>query len=148
MVLKLLKNLYGLKDAGRTWFEHLTNGLSSMGFVATASDPCIFTKGTDMICLYVDDCMILSKSKADTDAIFQYFERRKYSLTDEGTMEEYLGIMISHNDDGSYRMSQPLLIDRIIESVPIMADARSSKSPVCSSIVLTKDKVGESRKEQ
>ena len=148
LVLKLLKNLYGLKDAGRTWYEHLTDGLSSMGFVATASDPCIFIKGTDMICLYVDDCIILSKSKTDADAIFKELEKRKYVLTDEGSMEEYLGIMISHNDDGSYRMSQPLLIDRIIESIPGMADARSSKTPACSSIVLTKDAEGESRKEK
>ena len=119
-----------------------------MGFVATASDPCIFIKGTDMICLYVDDCIILSKSKADADAIFKELEKRKYVLTDEGSMEEYLGIMISHSDDGSYRMSQPLLIDRIIESIPGMSDARSSKTPACSSIVLTKDAEGESRKEK
>ena len=24
---------------------------------------------------------------------------------DEGTMEEYLGILITHNDDGSFKMS-------------------------------------------
>ena len=45
MVLKLLKNLYGLKDAGRTWFEHLSDGLSSMNFVPTASDPVYSPKG-------------------------------------------------------------------------------------------------------
>ena len=38
-VLKLLKNLYGLKDAGLTWYEHLTKGLNDMGFVPTQSDP-------------------------------------------------------------------------------------------------------------
>jgi len=37
-------------------------------------------------------------------------------------MEEDLGIIIYHNDDGSYQISQPLLIDQIIESVPGMAD--------------------------
>ena len=42
MVLKLLKNLYGLKDAGLTWFEHLSKGLTAMGFRPTESDPCIF----------------------------------------------------------------------------------------------------------
>ena len=62
MVLKILKNRYSLKDAGRTWFEYLIDGLLSMGFVATDSKPCIFTKGTDKIFLYVDDCIILSKS--------------------------------------------------------------------------------------
>ena len=32
MVLKLIRNLYGLKDAGKTWFEHLTEGLNNLGF--------------------------------------------------------------------------------------------------------------------
>ena len=101
-----------------------------------------------MIFLYIDDCIILSKSKADADEIYQELERRKYSLTDEGTMEEYLGIMISHNDNGSYHMSQPLLTKRIVQSVPGMADTRVFKIPACSSIIITKDVAGESRKEQ
>ena len=75
-------------------------------------------------------------------------ERQKYVLTNEGLMEEYLGIMISHNNDGSYEMSQPLLIDRIIESIPGMVDARSFKTPAYYNVVLTKNVEGESRKEQ
>ena len=75
-------------------------------------------------------------------------ERQKYVLTNEGLMEEYLGIMISHNNDGSYQMSQPLLIDRIIESIPGMVDARSFKTPAYYNVVLTKNVEGESRKEQ
>jgi len=53
LVIKLLKNLYGLKDAGRTWFEHLTDRLIHMGFVATSSDPCIFIKGSNTIILHL-----------------------------------------------------------------------------------------------
>jgi hypothetical protein len=147
LVLRLFKNLYGLKDAGRTWFEHLTDGLISMGFSATSSDPCIFLKGSDIIILYVDDCIIMSQTKAKADALFTELERRKYKLTDEGTMEAYLGIKIDHNDDGSYRMSQPLLIERIINFIPGMAEARSASSPACSGVVLTKDIDGEPRKE-
>ena len=59
MVLKLLKNLYGLKDAGLTWFEHLSKGLNAMGFQPTASDPCIFQNGSNLIVLYVDNCIIV-----------------------------------------------------------------------------------------
>eukprot|EP00957_Ditylum_brightwellii_P094759 7215906-Ditylum_brightwellii.AAC.3 len=32
LVLKLKENLYGLKDAVRTWWEHLTSGLEGMRF--------------------------------------------------------------------------------------------------------------------
>ena len=99
MVLQLIRNLYGLKDAGRTWYEHLTDGLDAMGFIPTESDPCILINGTDIIVLYVDDCIIISRTKAEADKIYQELERRKYKLTDEGTLEEYLGLQIKHHDD-------------------------------------------------
>ena len=77
MVLKLIRNLYGLKDAGRTWYEYLTDGLDAMGFTPTESDPCIFIRGTDMIGLYVDDCIIIFQTKSDADRIYQDLEQRK-----------------------------------------------------------------------
>jgi hypothetical protein len=40
--LKLLKNLYGQKQAGRVWNQHLVKGLKSIGFKQTKVDKCIF----------------------------------------------------------------------------------------------------------
>ena len=114
MVLKLIRNLYGLKDAGKTWFEHLTEGLTKLGFKPTQSDPCIYVRGTNMIVLYVDDCIIISRTEKEANDIYKEIDDKGYKMTDEGTMEEYLGILITHNKDGSYQMSQPPLINRII----------------------------------
>ena len=75
MVLKLLRNLYVLKDAGRTWFEHLTEGLEEMGFKATTSDPCIYKRGNDMIVLYGGDYIIISNSKDNIDLIFKIYKK-------------------------------------------------------------------------
>ena len=147
LVLKLLKNLYGLRDAGLTWYQHLTEGLTSMGFTATSSDPCIFTRGSDIIILYVDDCVIISRTKKQTEAIYKQLEDRKFKVTDEGTMEEYLGIQIDSKKDGTFRMSQPFLIERIINFIPGMVEANSVKTPACSSVILSKDPDGEDRKE-
>ena len=77
MVLQLIHNLYGLKDAGRTWYEHLTDGLDAMCFITPASDPCILIIGTDKIILYIDDCVIITRTKADADKIYKELERRK-----------------------------------------------------------------------
>ena len=74
-VLKLERNLYGLKDAGRIWFEHLTDKLEAMGFKATASDPCVLTRGTPMIIFYVDDC-ILTPLRQHTTTRFHNTGRR------------------------------------------------------------------------
>ena len=62
-------------------------------------------------------------------------------------MEECLGILITHNDDGSYRMSQPFVIERIISSIPGMVDTRSANPPACSSVILMKDEGGKVQKE-
>eukprot|EP00957_Ditylum_brightwellii_P001023 81343-Ditylum_brightwellii.AAC.1 len=43
-VLKLKKNLYGLKYAGRTWWEHLSLGLDKLGFRQCTSDLCVWKK--------------------------------------------------------------------------------------------------------
>ena len=118
-----------------------------MGFTPTASDPCILIKGTDIIVLYVDDCIIISRSKAEADKIYAELERRKFKLTDEGTLEEYLGLQIKHYDDGSFRVSQPMLINRILATIPGMKEARSAKSPAVSGAVLSKDEDGELRQE-
>ena len=87
MVLKLLKNLFGLKDAGLTWFEHLSKGLDEVGFKPMASDPCIFKNGSNLIVLYVDDCILFSRTKEEADRIFIGLNNKGYKMIDEGTME-------------------------------------------------------------
>ena len=68
-------------------------------------------------------------------------------MTDEGTMEEYLEILINHNKDGLFRISQPFLIDRVIHLFPVMKDARIAYTSVVASKFLTKDEEGKCRKE-
>jgi len=143
MVLQLIRNFYGLKDAGRIWYLHLMDGLDANGFSPTESNPCILIKCTDIIVMYVDDCTIISRTKADVDKIYKELKRRNYKLTDEGTLEDYLGLQIKHYDDGSFRVSQPMLIERILASIPGMQFARSTKSPAISGAILSKDEHGD-----
>ena len=62
-VLMLKKNLYGLSDAGKIWWEHLSEGLIDHGFHQTETDQCVLIKDDVIILIYVDDCIILSKNK-------------------------------------------------------------------------------------
>ena len=146
-VLLLLRNLYGLKDAGATWFEHLSKGLANIGFIPTESDPCVFIQGTNILLQYVDDCVIISRSEGEANTIFNKLKQQGFELTDEGTMETYLGIQIDKHTNGGFTLSQPYLIDRLLNSIHGMNSAKSSKSPAASTIILTKDKDGIARKE-
>jgi hypothetical protein len=36
--LRLIKNLYGQKQAGRVWYQYLTKGLQELGFMKSSVD--------------------------------------------------------------------------------------------------------------
>jgi len=41
-VLRLLKSLYGLKQALLAWFERLSSAIAELGFLSCSFDPCVF----------------------------------------------------------------------------------------------------------
>jgi len=45
-VLKLVKNIYGLKQAGWVWNKHHHKGLLKLKFNQLAYDPCIYYRGS------------------------------------------------------------------------------------------------------
>ena len=60
-VLKLNKNLYGLKQASHNWFVMLSNGLKDRGFTPSEMDPCVFYKEDMIVLVYVDDAVTIAK---------------------------------------------------------------------------------------
>ncbi len=57
-VLKLKKNLFGQKQAGRVWNQHLVNRLKEVGFIQSEIDECLFYKGKSVFVLYTDDSIM------------------------------------------------------------------------------------------
>ena len=77
-VLHLLKSLYGLCQAPRTFFEKLKSGLEERGWKQSIVDPCLFLK-KGMICVvYVDDTIF---ALADSErSMLRGFETSLLSL--------------------------------------------------------------------
>eukprot|EP00957_Ditylum_brightwellii_P079809 6069632-Ditylum_brightwellii.AAC.1 len=69
LVLKIKKNLYGLKDAERTWQEHLSSGIEEMGFKQCVADQCIWNRDGIIIIVYVDDCLVFGNDKEKVDEV-------------------------------------------------------------------------------
>ena len=67
VVLQLKKNLYGLKDAELTWWEMISKGLPDLGFEQTETYQYVFKKKNVIILIYVDDCIINSRTKEGLD---------------------------------------------------------------------------------
>ena len=64
-VLKLLKNLYGQKQAGRVWNLFLHEGLIKLGFKQSAIDECLYYHGSLLFVIYIGDGILLSSNKEE-----------------------------------------------------------------------------------
>jgi hypothetical protein len=151
-LLRLKKNLYGLKDAGLTWFEFICKGLTSekIGFKQSTTDPCLFIKDNVLLTLYVDDAAIFSPDKAAIDKVIRLLQEN-YDLTDEGELKDYLGVRIEKLKDGSVKMHQKRIIDRCLAIAKIPTDPEAKTklhdTPAEGGKILHKDESGGPRKQ-
>ena len=65
--MKIKKNLYGSKQAGRVWYIHLREGLLCRGFVKSKIDECIFYKRNTIFIVYVDDAIVIGPKESEID---------------------------------------------------------------------------------
>jgi hypothetical protein len=61
-VCRLIKSIYGLKQAPKQWHEKFNNTLTIAGFCVNEADKCVYyrfsrSRGV-ILCLYVDDILI------------------------------------------------------------------------------------------
>jgi hypothetical protein len=64
-VLKLCKNLHGLKQASFNWYKKLCNRLKDQGIKASAVDQYLYIHKGIMILVYMDNCIIVGKDMDD-----------------------------------------------------------------------------------
>ena len=136
-VLKLNKCLYGLKKSSFNWHNRLKGILLGKGFVESVSDPCVHISRDKIILVYVDDCILISKDKAPMQKFIQSLQNgtEDFVFTDEGTLENYLGVCIDKQDDGKdFSIAQPFLIERIIKTIGFdLATTKGARDsvPIC-----------------
>jgi Reverse transcriptase (RNA-dependent DNA polymerase) len=124
--LELKKSLYGLSVAPKLWYEHLRDRLLARGFKASKLDPCLFCRNQVAIAVYVDDLIMISKQKKVLDDIVAEL-RNEFTITDEGTLSTYLGIVIERKGD-EFKLSQPELTRKILQATGL-TDANANERP-------------------
>ena len=152
-VCLLLKNLYGLKQAAKTWFECLRDKLTDsrdengLGFKQSQVDPCIFYRNGVLLISWVDDCLIFAKNKDLADELIDELKSH-FTLTEEEDVSAYLGVMLEiDKEKDCISMKQPFLIDRILELLgDSVSEANIKKTPAVYKEILHKDEDGPERK--
>ena len=143
--LKLTKNMYGQKQAGRVWKKYLVDGLRNIGFKQSESgEECIFYRRDVIFFFYVDDGCFLSPNvdsvtKAIEDLKNPEQAKHKYDIEDKGDIADYLGINFKRETNGKLKLTQPQLIDQILEEIGITERTRVKPTPAASTKILTRD---------
>ena len=129
--LKVLKNIYGQKQAGRIWNIHLNKILTSkrVGFEQSSVDDCLYFRGTTILLIYVDDCIMIDPDIGNIDKAFEDIKAAGLNMTDEGDLKDYLGVDVDRKEDGTVHMTQPTLIRKILQDVNYMERTNSKDFP-------------------
>ena len=116
-VLKLLRNIYGQKQAGRVWNSYLVDKLTSLGFTASLIDDCVFFRGDIIFMVYVDDGIFLGNDDDQITEAIREIQSLGLNIEDQGHPADYVGVNIRQLNDGSYEFTQRALTDSIIQDV-------------------------------
>ena len=82
--------------------------------------------------------LIAGPYNEEIDEIIADIKKAKLDITVEGTIEDFLGINIDRQKDGTIKMSQPHLIDQLIGDLKFQENTKSKDTPARSSTLLSR----------
>jgi hypothetical protein len=150
-VCRLNKSIYGLKQAGRSWYQKIDTYLESIGLTRTSADNCVYFKrsndGIIIVTVYVDDLLIFANKMSEIDELKKRLNE-KFEMADLGEAHYILGIQIKRNrDEGWIRINQKRYIDDVLERFG-MADCKPMSAPMDPNVKLSKGMSPKTRSEE
>ena len=134
VVLKLIKSLYGLRQAPRTFFEKLRDGLLERGYTQSENDPCLFMKQGILCVVYFDDTIFAGADSAVLEeeirqlGVSETEQRHTFQLRNEGEVGAFLGIQITKTGPRTFEMLQTGLIAKVLATAN-MTDCNGVSTP-------------------
>ncbi|KAJ9541510.1 hypothetical protein OSB04_028016 [Centaurea solstitialis] len=140
-VCKLLKSIYGLKQASRTWNLHFDERIKEFGFTKSEFGPCVYTKFSGSIVtflvLYVDDILLIGNNVPTLQGVKVWLSRC-FQMKDLGEAAYILGIKIYRNRPRRLiGLSHSTCIDKILNTYR-MNESKKGFIPMQHGIVLSK----------
>jgi hypothetical protein len=142
--LELKKNLYGQKQAGRVWNEYLHAGLLSRGFEQSKVDMCLYYREQVALMIYTDDGIFCGPTQEAIDEAYSLLIQAKgefpaFKMTDEGDLSDYLGVKVDYLPNGTIKLSQPHLIQQILDDLGFNERTGTKPTPAASTVRLHRD---------
>ncbi|KAJ9555126.1 hypothetical protein OSB04_009740 [Centaurea solstitialis] len=150
-VCKLLKSIYGLKQASRSWNLHFDDRIKEFGFTKSEFEPCVYTKFSGSIVtflvLYVDDILLIGNDVPTLQSVKSWL-RKCFQMKDLGEAAYILGIKIYRNRSKRLiGLSQSTYIDKILKKFR-MDESKKGFIPMQHGIVLSKTQCPVSSQDQ
>ncbi|POM67185.1 Integrase catalytic core protein [Phytophthora palmivora] len=141
MVCKLLKAIYGLKQAASAWNKTIHRLFLQNGFKSCGADQCVYVKRTKdgfvYVCLYVDDMIIAAKTVGEISEVKDTLNNA-FKMKELGTAKFILGMEIDHDRNASTLMiKQTRYIDDVAERFG-QKNAKPVDNPCSSNLKLSK----------
>ena len=140
-MLKLKCNVYGKKQAGRVWNQYMDQAMRAIGFTLSKFDPCLYYRNSIIFLVYIDDHIIFSPNDKAIDEVVTDLRNstQNFTLDDQGEVGDFLGIQIQKLDNGSIILTQPQLIDSIIQDLHLQSGSNPKNRPSITTKLLHKD---------
>ena len=144
-VCKLIKSIYGLKQAGRVWYELMADTLRrKLGFERIHSDARVYilrrqggNQTKIILILYIDDLLLMGNNLSLISKIKKKLGEA-YHMKGLGAAQSYLGIRITR--DHTHQciwIDQEAYIDSALSQFHLM-NANNTKTPLPAGVHLTK----------
>ena len=135
------------KNKSQRFGDFLHEGLVKAGFQQSQVNPCLYYSHNLIFLIYIllDDCLLLSPSDAVIDTPIQDLQPAKkcFNMEDQGMVNEFLGIKVPHQDDGTINLTQPQLIELTLQDLHLsQPNITPRKTPALTSILLHKNSKG------
>ncbi|KAE8221726.1 hypothetical protein CF326_g8509 [Tilletia indica] len=117
-VCLLRRAIYGLKQAGRAWFDTLRAKLLSAAYKQVQSEPCLFVRfgkdGPVILAVYVDDIVIAARGEEGVDRVKKEFASW-FKITDNGPLSHILGMRVDYDPKArTAKLSQTAYIEAML----------------------------------
>ena len=127
------------RPADESWQITSQRVLPSIGFVKSCVEPCVFWRGNIIFLHYVHDALCLSPKSDEVDKFIQDLRDANFKVTDEGDINDYLWVKVTKRTDGRFELTQPHLIQQILDDLGFTKTTVEKPSPAPLSKLLSRD---------
>jgi len=138
--VRLLRSIYGLKQAGELWYQLLNKLILQQGFTRLMHDQCVYIKRDDLtntvtiIIIYVDDVLFIGNNRGQINESISELSKAFTKLTGTTDITRYIGIDIERDlEKHTIKLSQKPYTEKYV-SEHIDDDVQPKSIPMSPSL--------------